>query len=677
MATPELIDAALEWAEAGVPVFPTNKDKRPITANGHLDASTDPGSIRAMFAKSGAYGIGGAMGRESGLFAIDSDHYKEGEAGEAAKRFIAELESKGLLPQTRVHQTQSGGTHYLFKSNRDWPNCKPSLGVEVKGEGGYIILPPTPGYTTVTEGLATAPKGLLARLAEGRAVASATADNTLKQRILSGEDFHDALTLLAARAATAGEPPERVQERLLDLLGASVARDPSHPRHGRWESLIKDKSGELSRIVFSAETKFNPDTAAQSLREAAGGRFGQMIPQPPAFFDIPEDKKNKTETFDDDSWPFEGTRGYFGSSNLDDVLDQKFVVYPILTENETTLISAEPKAGKTLVSQTLAMHIAAGIDLGKLKVHERRPVIYFALESQVAIKKRMAAWKKTHDPENTIFTEANFQIYVSEMPVNLLQEATRKSLAARIAAADRWYQKEGAAPTGAIIFDTMTKAMPGGDQNSVEDTSAMFEIVQEIRSVGVSAPIVFIHHNRKDSAAPRGSSNIQAEPDTLLTLAKDDTGQLRLKVYMARSIEDDQDFLFDVRSVDLGETTQGFRIEAPVLLPTLTDIATTQASEELRIEMAYREMFVKLIALGPGEHPAKLVHAYLRTELDDSLYGRIRGAFASSPEYCDFITTIIPKTGRICNGHVIQPTTKLAKSGHPVLVNVTVKKLAA
>ena len=62
-----LIEAAIEWAEAGVPVFPTGDDKRPLTENGFYDASLDADTITAMFKSAGnrLHGIGGRMGAAS------------------------------------------------------------------------------------------------------------------------------------------------------------------------------------------------------------------------------------------------------------------------------------------------------------------------------------------------------------------------------------------------------------------------------------------------------------------------------------------------------------------------------------------------------------------------------------------------------------------------------------
>lgn len=256
-----------------MPVFPVGSNKAPLTPNGHKDASTDPETVRKLFAGS-PWGIGGAMGRESGLFAIDSDHYKPGEAGLAAAAFIKDLEIDGLLPETRAHKTQSGGRHYLLRSDTDWPNCKPCKGAEVKGEGGYVVLPPSPGYEVEHESIANAPAGLIDLLNAKKATASMTPNSALKAAIMAGDDFHDSLTLVAARRAAEGASPEKVQSELLEVLNASVAASERHPRHGRWKSLVEDKSKELSRIVFSAESKFNPDAASAALREAAGRRFG-------------------------------------------------------------------------------------------------------------------------------------------------------------------------------------------------------------------------------------------------------------------------------------------------------------------------------------------------------------------------------------------------------------------
>ena len=677
-----LIEGALFWAEQGVPVFPTAKDKRPLTSNGHLDATTDPQRITKMFSNPTVWGIGARMGKEAGIFAIDADTYKPGASGDSAKEYVERLQRSGLLPETRIHATQSGGRHYLLRADQEWPNCKPVNGVEVKGEGGYIIVPPTPGYTVETQGLAYAPPNLLADLKASRAAASARSIDILEQAVLSGDDFHDTLTQIAAKLAASGQSLVLIQTYLRSLMAASAASTPTHPRHDRWLPIMEDKAGELTRIVSSANAKFNPTVPSDLLREAAPAKIlemalnfpAQRIEQENALVVVPAEAYAG-------NWPFAEQRGYFGYEPLD-VLNQKFVMYPILSEGEVTLISASPKAGKTLVSQTLAMHIAAGESFGPLSVPERRPVLYFALESQVAIKKRLAAWKQHHDPENIKYTEGEFPFYVSETPINLLDETARQNFVNKIVAADLWWREQGENRIGSIVIDTLTKAMPGGDQNSVEDTSAVFDVIARIKDAGIVAPVVIIHHNTKGGEQPRGSSNIQAEPDTLLALTKnEETGQLHLKVLMARSIDDEAFYVFDIMTEELGITEQGYNITAPVLLPAaqVADETGSVATAALQMEMKYKPLFDALVDYGPGNWSFKRIHHHFQKVLvGTGLYDRAGSLRANSAELSAFLLTLLPVSGRNIDGQInVSPHLDYNKYGKPLITFVIIRELTA
>ena len=117
-----LVKAALEWAKRGIPVFPCGNNKAPLTTSGHLDASTDPEKVKAMFEFSQAALIGARMGEGSGLFAIDFDLYKAG-----AEQYMQYLSDKGLLADTQVHTTRSGGIHLVYRGDTQFPNCKPHI----------------------------------------------------------------------------------------------------------------------------------------------------------------------------------------------------------------------------------------------------------------------------------------------------------------------------------------------------------------------------------------------------------------------------------------------------------------------------------------------------------------------------------------------------------------------
>jgi Bifunctional DNA primase/polymerase, N-terminal len=151
-----LLDAALILAERGWPVFPCGENKRPVVEHGFLSASTDPEIIRALFGKPGAVMIGVPTGPRSGFDVLDLDPRHGSDAWEN--------ENRHLLPETRVHQTGGGGRHILFDAHPRMRNSagKIAPGVDVRGTGGYIIVPPSPGYTLLQEApLATWPEWLL------------------------------------------------------------------------------------------------------------------------------------------------------------------------------------------------------------------------------------------------------------------------------------------------------------------------------------------------------------------------------------------------------------------------------------------------------------------------------------------------------------------------------------
>jgi hypothetical protein len=291
------------------------------------------------------------------------------------------------------------------------------------------------------------------------------------------------------------------------------------------------------------------------------------------------------------------------------------------------------------------------------------------------------AWKKYHDPSNTLYVdEQTFPFFTSEDGMNLLDETARVNLVEKIKAADTWWQNKGEKELGVVVIDTLTKAMPGGDQNSVEDTSAVFDIIAKIKDAGIKAAVVIIHHNTKNSGSPRGSSNIQAEPDTLLTVTKnEDTGNLEMRVLMARSIEDDQTFRFTIVTESLGTSTQGYPITAPVLLPAVVtvDEVDNSTTSVLQQEMQFAPMFEALAEYGPGVWPMKRIHALFKEKLAGTgLYDRATTQRPNTADLSAFLLLLFPTTGRnIVGGYNVVTETRLNRDNRPLIHFFRVKKL--
>lgn len=148
-----IADAALEVAAKGLPVFPCRPDKTPATKNGLHDATTEPAKIRGMFTRDSLL-IGVATGAASGFTVLDEDPRSGGDADALN------------LPETLAAETPSGGRHFYFKDAGIRNSAsKIAPGIDVRGEGGYVIVPPSEGYRWINNdsSLAEFPAWLLDR----------------------------------------------------------------------------------------------------------------------------------------------------------------------------------------------------------------------------------------------------------------------------------------------------------------------------------------------------------------------------------------------------------------------------------------------------------------------------------------------------------------------------------
>lgn len=138
----QLLENALMYAEkAGWSVFPCKLDKSPYTKHGCKDATKDPDQIRAWWTKWPDASIGCACGPDSKIWVLDIDLP---DGPDSLKKLIAD---NGELPETRLQQTGSGGMQYFFSWNgKEIKNTSGKLGhkIDTRGDGGYIIVPPSP-----------------------------------------------------------------------------------------------------------------------------------------------------------------------------------------------------------------------------------------------------------------------------------------------------------------------------------------------------------------------------------------------------------------------------------------------------------------------------------------------------------------------------------------------------
>jgi hypothetical protein len=137
---------ALALARRGFSVFPCRVDKVPACPHGHLDATSDPAAVRALWRRWLGHLVGIPTGTVNRFDALDVDPRHGGDVWHAAHR--------DRLPPTRIHQTRSGGLHLLFLHADGLRNSASKIapGVDVRGEGGFIIWWPAAGCSVLHGG---------------------------------------------------------------------------------------------------------------------------------------------------------------------------------------------------------------------------------------------------------------------------------------------------------------------------------------------------------------------------------------------------------------------------------------------------------------------------------------------------------------------------------------------
>jgi hypothetical protein len=134
-----VVQAALLYAQGGRAVLPLDpRTKAPLIRHGVHGASRDAAVIRGWFQRRPDALVGLATG--SGLVVVDVDPRH---GGTVAPQW----------PATLTATTRAGGWHLYYRSAATISNSagKIAPGVDVRGEAGYVVAPPSPGWEWVDE----------------------------------------------------------------------------------------------------------------------------------------------------------------------------------------------------------------------------------------------------------------------------------------------------------------------------------------------------------------------------------------------------------------------------------------------------------------------------------------------------------------------------------------------
>lgn len=145
----------LEYRAAGLSVIPVGTDKRPLIGSWTRLQKELPSEdeISAWGSSQGIAVIAGAVSGNLVCVDVDTKHDSQGTVFQEIQDTLKEWGHTELLEKCAIERTPSGGWHILFRAPfvvgceklaRD-KGQKEAM-IETKGEGGYFVCAPTPGW---------------------------------------------------------------------------------------------------------------------------------------------------------------------------------------------------------------------------------------------------------------------------------------------------------------------------------------------------------------------------------------------------------------------------------------------------------------------------------------------------------------------------------------------------
>lgn len=155
----EIKDKAQEYLKAQLSVIPTKEDKLPAlpTWKPYQTDRIKEDEVDKLFSKPEVKGLAIICGAISGgleVIDVDTKHDTTGTLWDEL-RGLLEDNLPELYKRLVIAQTKSGGYHIYYRCSSIAGNLKLSIKlnrevlIETRGEGGYVVAPPTPYYTYI------------------------------------------------------------------------------------------------------------------------------------------------------------------------------------------------------------------------------------------------------------------------------------------------------------------------------------------------------------------------------------------------------------------------------------------------------------------------------------------------------------------------------------------------
>ncbi|MCF6232079.1 MAG: AAA family ATPase [Rhodobacteraceae bacterium] len=575
--------AAINLARNGYLIFPCDPaTKRPMPGVKWRDrATSDLDRIKAWWDQWPEAMPALPTGRANGVSVIDLDVRPD-------KDGIAAYNDMGLDPNDSalIIRTAGGGLHLYHDHQGGVANTTGKTGIDVRGEGGYVIAPgavSTTGEYTVEKGDITFARvlgltpfpGVMASPAREPVTDQPAGDHNIEELrkaigCIPNDGTHGDWVniLMALHHATGGSKH-----------GLGLAHGWSAGYDGYSAKEVNDKwrgFGRKAGVQITADTLF-----AVARKHGYGAITGDS-------WDADDSRPSIDEILGDE--PDADELPYLTPGQCAKLPPRDYVVKRLIAPGQVGCIFGEPGAGKSLLAPRLAYAVAQGEDAFGLRTRQGK-VFYVACEDQDGMAHRLSALG------NDLGSTDDFHLYntLGDLFSPSLVEGKDKGspdLVALCKAVKTHRPK-------LVVIDTLAMAMPGLEENDAGGMNRVVQIGKRLARYG--AAVIFIHHGTKaDGSTPRGHSVFNGALDfSIMVKVADKAGIVRTAIRKNRNGPPDLDIAFKIGSRHVGYDIDGEPLDVPICLPCNPGQADDSEPQLTKSEQAALNVVGDLAEDGP------------------------------------------------------------------------------
>ena len=645
--TQHLLTQARAWFDAGYTVVPTHEDggKRPFGAWKSYQSQPLPwDELHAMLADGRHTGIGVLTGSASGnveMLEIEGPldlAVKRLAKVSAQAREYAQIGMPELLQRLATgcaEQSAGGGLHLFYRvtdgpalGNTKLAHAEGKVIAETRGEGGFVVVAPTPARNGHPEGSAYAllkgctPAGTIEITAEERDTLHLLFQIALDTQPAPVEPYQPEVKEYDGTSALDDYRTRTTWREILEPAGWTYSHHAEGRDHwvrpgkaiheGTSATTIEDgplycfstsvdwpTEQGLSKGQVYAHLHYGGDLSAATKALAASG-YGTThhAPALPAWEaeldpDASEDERQDAQ----DAWVAEHLPALDWRALWADETEEEWIIEPLLARRRLVALYSAPKVGKSLLMLEIAANIASGREVLGTKPPEPIRTLYVDFENDPRgdVRERLAAMGFTPDDLDNLK-------YLSYP--NLGKLDTERG-AAELMAAIKYYACE------VVVIDTVSRSIEG-DENE-NDTWLSFYRHTGLKLKQAEVSLIRLDHSGKDEKrGQRGGSAKSGDVDAVWRMSVSEGDEAFELACEAQRFPINQTHLL-LNRVEKDGRLMHEVVGNPVRerhLRLLTELQRHEIDPDLSLRVATEQLRAAGVKVGKGRIPAETWETY-------------------------------------------------------------------